>query len=376
MITQVEELVFADATFGVWFFVGPIVVQGTNGPDLELGTDASEQFFGLDGDDTLRGGREEDDFIGGRGNDILDGGGPNDPNNDDDANFAVDSVNYASEYSEAINASIAPEGVAVNLSNQAATITFGGAPLTLAAGTAKDVYGDTDTLIEIERIYGTGLGDYLVGSAGDDRFDPFGGDDTIVGGAGFDSLNYHLAAGMGGTGAISVQFSATTAGSGTVLIDPFGDTDIFTGIEQVRATQGNDTLMGGAGSQRFRAYAGDDTIDGGADRDFLSYNDSANYRDSSGNLGTGGITVTLASNSIIDAWGDTDTVFSIESIRGTGAADGMFGDAMDNTFEGEAGDDTLSGGAGQATFSGGSATTRSTEALIAMLYMATLARTR
>ena len=351
---QVEELVFADRTVQLWTLVGPIDVFGTNGDDTLNGTGARERFFGFDGDDLITGGQEEDDFIGGSGNDTLNGGGPQDPNNQDDLNFIWDSVSYDSEYWEALNNGVTPQGVVVNLSGQSITISFGGVPLTLAAGTSKDVYGDTDTLVEIERIYGTPLGDHITGSDDDDAFDPHGGADTIHGGAGWDSLHYHLTEGAQGPGThgIVVNFDQTVVGNGHV-IDPLGLQDDFTGIEVVRGTEFGDFFYGGAGTQEFRGYAGNDVFDGGAGRDRVSYLDEVSYGAMKGINFDLSMVDSNGFAMVTDGFNDTDLIKGVEWIRGTGFADSMQGDASDNTFVARGGNDFLFGGAGADDLYGG-----------------------
>ncbi|WP_318245771.1 hypothetical protein [Ruegeria marisrubri] len=340
-VTQVEEIIFDDGTFGLWNFVGHIRIFLTNNDDTAFGTDARERFYGLDGDDNIQGGRASDEFVGGRGNDILNGGGVNDPNNDDDANFEWDAVLYSLEYDIAFGQGVQGlSGVSVNLTT----------------GVATDVFGDTDTLIEIERVYGTVLDDTFIGSSGTDAFDPRGGNDIIDGGAGRDYLHYHLDSGYYGGAISAIVVNFTGDGQGTV-IDTQGDTDTFFGIEIVRGTNLDDTFIGNAGYQQFRGYDGADYFDGGADHDALSYHDSANYG------GTLGIDVDLTAGTVLDPWGNTDQVFNIEEIRGTGVADTMrAANNIDVTFRGEAGndnlvgfggDDRLLGGEGQDTLSGG-----------------------
>ena len=336
---QVEELIFADTTVQLWTLVGPIDVFGTPGDDTLSGTGARERFYGFDGDDLITGGQEEDDFVGGTGNDTLDGGGPQDPNNLDDLNFVWDSVAYQTEYRDAVNQGASVQGVVVNL----------------ATGVATDVHGDTDTLIEIERVYGTPEDDHITGSADGDAFDPHGGADTIDGGAGFDSLHYHLTDGyygFGSTTGITVDFSQTVVGSGTVL-DPLGDKDTFSSIEVVRGTRYDDVFNGGLGSQQFRGYDGADVFDGGAGRDVVTFHDDANYG------GIGGISFDLSVvngagfASVTDGFGNTDLIRGVEAIRGTGTHDTMRGDSSDNTFEGNAGNDILVGAGGVDDLFGG-----------------------
>lgn len=334
IIREIEEVVFADTTQGLWNLVGILDVFGDPNPNLLAGTDARERFYGFDGNDTILGGLEEDFFIGGRGNDTFDGGGP-----EDDFNFVLDGVLYDSDYDLAVQAGFAASGVVVNL----------------ATGTATDVYGDTDTLIDIERVWGTRLGDNITGSDASEFFDPNGGNDTIDGGAGRDSLNYHLVDGYYGAGTttgITVQFSATIAGSGTV-IDPLGDTDIFSGIEIVRGTRYADQFTGGLGQQAFMGLDGSDVFDGGADSDRVRYDQDSNYGGMAGISFDLSVTDASGFATLIDAFGAQDKLRGIEDVSGTGAADVMRGDAADNIFEGNSGNDSLSGAAGVDDLLGG-----------------------
>ncbi|MCB1490638.1 MAG: tandem-95 repeat protein, partial [Rhodobiaceae bacterium] len=72
--------------------------------------------------------------------------------------------------------------------NAAGQFGTAGVTVNLGAGTATDGYGDTDTLIEIDRAIGTETGDTLIGSAGANRLRGEGGDDTIDGGLGHDVI--------------------------------------------------------------------------------------------------------------------------------------------------------------------------------------------
>jgi len=65
-----------------------------------------------------------------------------------------------------------------------------GVTVNLAAGTATDATGNTDTLHNVTSVFGTDLDDHLTGAATDDFFNPADGVDTIDGGDGSDNLFY------------------------------------------------------------------------------------------------------------------------------------------------------------------------------------------
>ena len=130
-------------------------------------------------------------------------------------------------------------------------------------------------------------------------------------------------------------------------------TDSFSGVNQVRGSSFADTLLGGNpltnGLESFDGRGGNDFIDGGQgwDRADYAFNGAV----------TTGITVNLAAGT---ATGDpvltgSDTLRSIESIRGSHLADfydatGFSGSSTNagsngtlNEFEGMAGNDTILG---------------------------------
>ncbi|MBF9060230.1 hypothetical protein HKCCSP123_13675, partial [Rhodobacterales bacterium HKCCSP123] len=345
--------------------VFPATLDSTSDVDVWTGLDDDEFFDGGAGADNLNGAGGADVLVGGAGNDTLDGG----TSTDDDGLQHVDAVIYSLEGGT--------NGVTVNLGTNSATDSFGntdelhniegvagtdfadeligdandnvfaggagndtinggdgidevdyeflgqdgvGVYVDLTNGEATGSWGDTDTLISIENVFGSafndtifgdggdnvlagGLGnDYLFGDGGDDYFDPsFGGGelDTVNGGEGrdtlrfFDSyLNENLQFTINPTGnatitngtdtviasgievlelddasfelGIGTEGADTLSGSGigAVLLGLGGD-DVLTG------TDNPDILMGGAGNDTLTDGAGDDMISGGDDNDLI-----------------------------------------------------------------------------------------------------------
>lgn len=327
-MTGIEEVVFSDTMLPTWAIVDFNYIVGDDTAEVIQGTPGRDDIRAKGGDDGIYGGHEEDWITGGAGNDLIIAS----PNSEDDDNFVWDAVDYMREQDE----DGGTLGVVVDLGNE----------------TATDTFGDTDTLVEVERINATNFADSLTGSDEDEGFDPHGGDDFIDGGDGYDSLMYQLSEGYGGTRGISAVFSSVEEGAGTVE-DPFGDTDTFKNIEMVRGTSFDDVFMGGAGHQQFRGFEGNDTYDGGDGVDLVNYRNDAAYG------GSGGISVDLSDldldgyASATDGFGDTDRLRNIENIRGTGAADSIHGDAAGNELRGEAGDDILVGRGGDDILAGG-----------------------
>ncbi|MCE2517946.1 MAG: calcium-binding protein [Alphaproteobacteria bacterium] len=243
------------------------------GDDTFRGGAGADNLFGWGGNDTLNGDAGDDNLYGGAGNDILNGGADADVIDGGagadmiDGGTGIDTVTYADETSGVfVNLSATPQngtafGVssgsdqlfnienitgselgdgltgddganiilggggtdtlnggagADTLNGGAGTdfVTYGldtaGVTVNLSTGTATDGNGDTDTLISIENITGSGSNDTLTGDdganglfgqAGDDTIDGGAGADMITGGAGLDRMT-------GGTGADHFNLNA------------------------------------------------------------------------------------------------------------------------------------------------------------------------
>lgn len=291
---------------------GTVTKSGPGG--LALGVDTlvgADGVIGTDGNDVFNGRQtwDFDQFRGNAGNDTINGRG------------GYDGALYEN----------ATAAISVNL----------------AAGTVSgNASVGTDTLREIEFVYGTGFADSYVatgfGGASTNRssfgedfnvFAPGSGDDTVVGNGGT-VLNYgsssvalsvNLGLQSGTSGAARVIVNAGTYAPGTGPGD-----DLVSGVYGIRAGAGNDTLVGGgrvntvtsatAGSlttlstdesfELFRGAGGNDSINGGTGVDRAEYNLSGQSI---------GIDVKLAAGQVT---GDllltgSDTLRGIESITGS-----------------------------------------------------------
>ncbi len=296
-----------------------VALDGRGGTDTLIDID---QVRGGAGNDTLTGGSGKDRLDGGAGNDTIDGGA------------GSDGVWFLQSTAAVI----------VNLS--AGSITVNG--VTVAAATANDGMGGTDTLINIEDVRGSDFNDYIRGSDDVNVRQVLQGDagnDTIDGGAGIDFATYAgVPLVLGGINAFIEN------GSGTVN-DKLGGTDTLINIEGLAGTHSNDILSGGLGDQWFHGNGGSDTIDGGFGNDWVIYG-----RDPSG------VTINLGAGTATDGWnglggllalGGTDTLISIENAEGSDYADTITGSSGANELRGRAGNDTLNGGAGNDTLDGG-----------------------
>ena len=109
----------------------------------------------------------------------------------------------------------------------------------LAAGTASDGTGGTDTLISIERVIGSNFNDTLRGSAAGNSFTGEAGDDLIDGRGGIDFVFYGRA-----PRAVTVDLAAGTARGGE-------GNDRLISIEEVGGSNFGDRLFGTNGANFF-----------------------------------------------------------------------------------------------------------------------------
>lgn len=315
-----DSLTLTNVTLSNLTAVDFILGQGVNltgdgNANTLTGTAYADSLSGLGGNDRLK---------GLDGNDLLDGG------------LGFDRADY--------------------------TAASGGIAANLATGSVTGSGVGTDALVNIEGIVGSSFADTFnaTGFAGDtgiagtnlgfNEFEGRGGDDNITGatnslGALLTRISY-----AGATGSVTVDLAAHSAtGDGSVGTD----TLMGSGFAGIVGSGFGDQLLGSANGpgtvEIFEGRAGDDFIDGRAGFDRADYAlDSA---------AVGGINVQLALGTVT---GDavtvgTDTLRSVESVRGSNAADvfnaaGFSGGSQNagsngtfNEFIGMGGNDSITG---------------------------------
>jgi Ca2+-binding RTX toxin-like protein len=208
-----------------------------------------------------------------------------------------------------------------------------GVRVNLNLGTAQDGLGGSDLLFDINQVRGSNYDDYMFGgNVQNDYFESFegrAGDDYINGGSGYDSARYQNAA------------SRIIADLSTGIVeDGDGGTDVLLNIEHIRGSDFADIMTGSTGNDAFEGRMGNDTINGGAGIDRVEYSNDID------NNGPGvGVTVNLAGTAT-DGWGGTDTLISIESVRGSIHNDTLIGTGANEFFDGRQGADSIDGGLG------------------------------
>ena len=357
-VRNVELLQFDDGSMALNNLVGD---AGAN--DL-VGTASADHIFGLAGDDTLAGGAGDDTLDGGAGTDLasyqndptgvtasLATGTVTDGFGNTDTLVGIENLrgsNFGDRLTGDAGANLIEGGDGNDrlIGNAGDDTLDGGARfdvvsyrgsgasvnVDLATGVAQDGEGGTDTLTNIEGIDGSDFDDTLTGGNPEfdnfESFNPGDGVDVIAGGSGFDRIGY-----FDSPGAVTVDLRTGVA------LDGYGNTDTFTGIEDIWGSDFDDTLTGGFDDdgERFEGGGGNDIIDGGSGLDQVRYSRSDNP-----------VNVNLATGVAQDGEGGTDTLRNIEAIRGSGFDDTLTGGFDDDfeRFEGGGGNDIIDGGSG------------------------------
>jgi Ca2+-binding RTX toxin-like protein len=251
-------------------------VVKTTGTDTVIGI---ENFVGGSGNDTITGSSADNLLSGESGFDTIDGAG------------GFDTL----DVSQITTTTLAAGRAIVNLSAVAVTVDS----ITVQAGTVRDGFGFTDTLLSIEGvtgtlfddvIHGSAVANRLAGGAGSDVLLGGNGDDTLAGGAGTNNLlggagddayliasASDIATEVAGEGLDTAWVEATgwTLAAGIEILRLFGAGTQATGsigddimvanagaASLVAGGDGSDVLWGGPLAHRLNGDAGDDTIRG------------------------------------------------------------------------------------------------------------------
>ena len=132
----------------------------------------------------------------------------------------------------------------------------------------------------------------------------------------------------------SMLLSGSDVITGTKGIDYRGIPGLGAGNDSYNMQGGNDWVRGGQGHY---------TINGGDGFDTLSFE---NTHWVEGNAMTRGINVNVATGTVIDAWGFTDKVISVEQFIGSSYIDIFIGGVSEDNFYTLRGNDIFSGGGG------------------------------
>ena len=307
-------------------------VVGTAGGDTLVGDDQSNLLDGRAGNDSLDGGEGTDTLLGGDGTDQITASAGADVN---DGGAGVDTIDYSGFAS----------GQSIDVSLDSAT-----------DATVVVTGGEDQTIRNIENITATGGDDRVIGDAqqniiqtldGDDEIGASGGTDTLDGGAGVDTVDYSVLAGIQ---RINVALNGENA---TTVLVSGGASDTIMRVENVIGTAGDDTLTGDSLDNRLQGRAGDDTLVGGAGNDVLDGGDGTSDTVSYMDAGVG-VTVNMSTGiAAEDGFGGVDTLVDIEQLRGSEFADNLTAGSSTQRIDADGGDDRVTLELGPITVDGG-----------------------
>ncbi|XPV69995.1 MAG: hypothetical protein ACNI25_05315 [Halarcobacter sp.] len=418
---------------------GNDILDGESGDDILSGGNDNDTLLGGEGDDTLQGDAGDDVLRGGAGNDVLEGGAGNDTADFSDAKAGINvdlsatgstpvniGANLGFDTFDSIEGVIGGDSDDILKGTSSQNTLIGGAgndtlyglgsnsgadyldggegdedfvsfnytsPVDITVDLGKETAQDTDgvngddlIIIDIENVEGGGGNDTITGNssdntistlAGDDTIFVSGGDDYIDGGNGDetlgDTVDYTIENGITVTiqDDDSIKVNKKSNGEDTLvnienLVASNGDDTLNgndnnnvlyggAGNDAFNGKDGDDSLYGESGNDSFFGGLGNDYIDGGADIDTVDYSKR-----------TDGVDLTLvnkAGTAYIDTFDDglkvhtsgeeEDTLVDIENVIGSQDHDYIEGDINSNVIKGEAGDDTLKGAAGDDSIEGG-----------------------
>lgn len=199
------------------------------------------------------------------------------------------------------------------------------------------IRGDQNWFFRDDELTGTSVRDFIHGLEGNDRLFGLGGNDFLYGGNGEDRL-------FGGD-------DADTLDGGNHNDTMFGGE----GNDTLLGGWGDDRMYGGADNDTFRDLNGNDRMDGGTGTDTVDYSEF--YGQVIANLSNGTARQEEAIyrvNSGMEFHSiGTDTLVSIENLKGGRFDDRITGSSANNRIEGGVGDDTLNGAGGHDLIVGG-----------------------
>ena len=269
-------------------------IQGLGRGDKICGGPGNDYLYGNRGGDRLHGGAGNDSLRGDRGPDRLEGNG-----GDDSFNIGQDPDRDVIDGGKGLG-----DLILANFPSRDGDPEGGSRPahIDLGAGTGRTELGGTDEFVldSIERVYGSGHGDTIIGDdraneltsgySGGGRIEGGGGDDVLregqdggtefYGGPGNDVINSigergNIADGGEGTDTYSMAFGGgpmtADLDAGTASVEGESSSSTLISIENLLGSQAADRLSGDDGSNVLDGgrFGGDDLLQGRAGDDTL-----------------------------------------------------------------------------------------------------------
>lgn len=305
-------------------------LSGTDGVNVLSGTQGNDTLLGLGGFDLIEGGVGDDSIDGGAGFDFailrnsdgavtvdLSTGRSSSTSLGNDTLVGIEAV-FGTSLGDSITGDAARNVLMGNNGNDTLNGADGDDLLLADAGDDSVTGGNGN-----DRINGGTGNDTLNGGDGDDVLMGWYGDDRIDGGAGNDTAVYFLA---------QSRYKVTNTGVGSWIVQERSGigTDTLSGIENLQFAQAGAIVKG---------RVGDALVESTNFSDIASFEDAAQRVRI--NLADGTATGTSFNNVLV----------GFRNARGSRGADVITGDADDNSLEGGDGNDWLDGGDGSDTTS-------------------------
>jgi Ca2+-binding RTX toxin-like protein len=324
------------------------IITGNKNDNHLIGTPQADTIDGKGGDDILESLGGNDVVNGGKGKDVIEGGAGADGMSGGDGK---DTVSYASS-NAGVTVTLSPLGDIAVANGGHATGDSGSEFENITGSAFGDFLTGNDFANVLkglgggDTLAGNGGNDVLKGGAGDDFLEGGTGADKLVGGAGFDAITYVNSA-SGVRVKLGKNGKETTGKGGDAQNDKIKKIENITGSAFDDVLKGNNLangLVGLDGNDLIKGGKGADVIDGGNDIDTLSYAGSGN-----------GVTVILGAGGTfsvgVGGHAEGDGIEQIENLIGSGKADTLIGNDLDNVIEGGKGADMLDGDTGSDTVS-------------------------
>ncbi len=351
-------------------------LTGTSGGDMILGGDAAEVILGGAGPDILADGAGTDTLSGGAGADLFVLAKDGEADVIADFQLGTDRIDLS-----ALGTIHSLAALTITTTATGARITYGDEVLDIIAANGLPIPASAFRLTDFIGLWhapppapdtsgylsGTVNSDLVQGTDANETFFYTTGADTILGGGGFDMLDF-----INANAAVTLDLQRTTQSRGPAagqqyqsIEGAYGSRfgDMMTGdsaANRLDGMEGNDRLYGVAGNDSLYGGLGNDTLDGGAGADILdggAGRDRASYRDAAAVL-----------VDLLQPWRNTgdaagDRFVGIEDVEGSRFGDTLGGDGQsavlwgldgNDLLEARGGNDSLNGGDGDDTLVGGS----------------------
>lgn len=315
--------------------IDKVKVYGQAGDDTidlsDLDTDLNVTVYGEDGADSITGSSYADQIEGGAGDDTLAGGDGSDNYVFAGGSLGDDSVTETGGGADLLDFSSFGSAATVNIGITSKQTVAAGLSLTLSTGTGIErVYGSASA----DSITGNSLANYLWGGGGDDTISSGEGNDYIWGQQGDDYL-------VGGSGSDYYNFGGTDLGTDTLNeTSGTGDRLTFSGMTSGCTVDISDVYVQEVSTHlelNLNSATAIERVYGSGHADSITGNILDNY---------------------ISAGSGNDTVsggFGDDTIYGGPGDDSLAGDQNEDSIDGGDGDDSITGGTQDDRLHGGPA---------------------